>query len=84
MERFTGLNIRSFSSMKVFLEILSLCIGHTRATSVHYLPIAKNLQENFCGKLKNRENRESLAQKIFIRLRYTGNIQWYPIYAAAL
>ena len=40
------------------------------ATSVYYLPIAKNSQENFCGTLKTRENRESLAQQIFPRLRY--------------
>ena len=40
------------------------------ATSVHYLRIAKNSRENFRGKLKNRENREYLAQRIFPRLRY--------------
>ena len=34
-------------------------------TSVYYLPIAKNSWENFCGKLKNHENHESLAQRIF-------------------
>ena len=28
MERFAGLNIHGFSSMKLFAEILSLCIGH--------------------------------------------------------
>ena len=39
------------------------------ATSVHYLRIAKNSRENFRSKLKNRENRESLAQRIFPRLR---------------
>ena len=43
------------------------------ATSVHYLPIAKNSRENFHGKLKNCENRERLAQRIFPRSRY-----WYP------
>ena len=40
------------------------------ATSAYYLPIAKNSWENFCGKLKNCEYRESLAQRIFPRLRY--------------
>ena len=35
------------------------------ATSVHYLSIAKTSQENFRSKLKNRENCESLAQRIF-------------------
>ena len=37
------------------------------ASSVNYLPIAENSRENFRGKLKNRE---SLAQRIFPRLRY--------------
>ena len=37
------------------------------ATSVYYLPIAKNLWENFHSKL---ENYESLAQRIFPRLQY--------------
>ena len=37
------------------------------ATSVHYLPKAKNSRESFRGKLKNRE---SLTQRIFPRLRY--------------
>ena len=40
------------------------------ASSVYYLPTAKNSWENFCGKLKNRE---SLAQRIFSRLRYMYN-----------
>ena len=45
------------------------------ATSVHYLPKAKNSWENFRSKLKNRENHESLAQQIFPRLRYNRAIQ---------
>ena len=32
--------------------------------------LAKNSRENVCGILKNRENRGSLAQRIFPRLRY--------------
>ena len=40
------------------------------AISVYCLPIAKNSQENFRGTFRNRENRESLAQQIFPRLRY--------------
>ena len=35
------------------------------ATSVYYLPIAKNSWENFYGTLKNHESYESLAQQIF-------------------
>ena len=58
VERFAGLNIRSFSPMEVFAEILCGAL----ATSVHYLPKAKNSRENFHAKLKNRENHESLAQ----------------------
>ena len=27
-ERFAGLNIRGFSAIKVFMEILSRCLGH--------------------------------------------------------
>ena len=38
------------------------------ATSVYYLPIANNSQENFHGTLKNYEN---LAQQIFPCLRYS-------------
>ena len=40
------------------------------ATSVYYLPIAKNSWENFRGTLKNRESCKSLAQRIFPFLRY--------------
>ena len=63
VERFAGLNICSVSPMKFFTEILSWCIGHY---NVYFLPVAKNSQENFHGKLKNRE---SLAQQIFPRLQ---------------
>ena len=55
VERFARLNIRGFSPMKFFAEILSRC-------SVHYLPKAKNSRENFRGKL---ENREKLAHESF-------------------
>ena len=44
----------------------------TLATSIYYLPIAKYSRENFHGTLKNRENRESLAHRIFSCLRYMG------------
>ena len=55
VERFTGLNICSFSPMKFFAEIFHSAL----ATSVYYLPITKNSRENLCGTLKNRK---SLAQ----------------------
>ena len=43
VERFTGLNICGFSSMKFFTKMLSRCIG----LQCYYLPIAKNSQETF-------------------------------------
>ena len=49
--------------MKFFVEYFCGAL----ATSVYYLPVAKNSWENFCGTLKNRE---SSAQQIFPRLRY--------------
>ena len=51
--------IRGFSPMKFFAEKFRGAL----ATSVHYLPIAKNSWENFRDKLKNRD---SLVQRIFL------------------
>ena len=68
VERFTGLNIHSFSfSQKYFRSAL--------ATSVYYLRIAKNSWENIRSTLKNRE---SLAQRIFPHLWYNTNIWEIP------
>ena len=61
MERFPGLNICGFSSMKVFVGILSQCLSQQ---CVYYLTIAKYSWENFSGTLKNCK---SLAQSIFPR-----------------
>ena len=36
-ERFAGLNIRSFSAIKVFAEIFSRYLGHKQCISTHYL-----------------------------------------------
>ena len=44
------------------------------ASSVYYLTIAKYLQENFCGALKNHK---SLAQRIFSCL-------WYVVHTSNL
>ena len=55
VERFAGLNIRGFSPMKFSQKYFRGAL----ASSVYYLSIAKNSQENFCGKLKNCENHES-------------------------
>ena len=51
VERFAGLNICSFSPMKFLRKYFHGAL----ATSVHYLPIAKNSQENFHSKLKTRK-----------------------------
>ena len=58
-ERFTGLNIRGFSPMNFFMEILSQCLGQ-QCLLFNYR------RKNFCSTLKNRE---SLAQQIFPHLR---------------
>ena len=62
-ERFAGLNTHDFSPMKFSQEYFHGAL----ASSVYYLTIVKYSQENFHGTLKTRE---SLAQRIFLRLRY--------------
>ena len=47
MARFAGLNIRGFSLIKLFAEILLQCIGHQCS-----LLTAKTSHEKFRGKLK--------------------------------
>ena len=51
-ERFAGLNIRGFSPMKFFTEIILQCIGH----QCLLFTLAKNAPENFRSTLKNRES----------------------------
>ena len=63
VERFAGLNICGFSPIKFSRKYFRGAL----ATSVHYLPIAKNSQENFRGKLKNRE---SFLFTVYAQLRY--------------
>ena len=36
-ERFAGLNIRGFSAIEVFAEIISRCLGHKQCITTHYL-----------------------------------------------
>ena len=61
-ERFAGLNIRGFSTIKVFMEIFSRCFGHKY--SLFSIIKARYLysRKNFCSTPKNHEKRESLAQ----------------------
>ena len=61
--KISGLNIRGFSPIKFLRKYFRGAL----ATSVYYLPIAKNSQKNFRGTLKNHKNRKSLAQQIFPR-----------------
>ena len=68
VEKFAGLNIRGFSPMKVLQKYFCGILP----TIVYFIPIAKNSLENFHSTLKNRKNRECLAQRIFPRLRYTS------------
>ena len=60
-ERFARLNIRGFSIIKVFTEILLRCLGHEKCLYS---------QKNFRATPENREKRESLAQQIFPNLWY--------------
>ena len=69
-ERFARLNIRGFSIIKVFTEILSCCLGH----NAHYLVQLKRKNcyswKNFRTTPENHEKCKSLAQQIFPCLWY--------------
>ena len=56
-ERFTGLNIRGFSAIKVFTEILSCCLGHKcslfSTTKVRCLYSWKNVRGILLETVKN-------------------------------
>ena len=66
VERFTGLNIHGFNPMKFSWEYFCCVL----VSIVYYLTIAKYLWENFRSTLKNHENHESLAQRVFPHLQY--------------
>ena len=69
MQRFAGLNIRDFSPVTFSQEYFHGAL----VSGVCYLTTAKYLLENFCSTFKNRENRNSLAQRIFAHLQYVLN-----------
>ena len=69
-ETFAGVNICGFSSIEVFMEILSHSLGHKCSLFSTIKERCLNSWKNFCGTPENRENRKSLAQQIFPRLRY--------------
>ena len=69
-ESFAGLNICGFSDIEVFAEIFSRCLGHKYSLFSIIKERHLYLWKNFCGTPENREKCESLAQRIFPRLRY--------------
>ena len=64
-ERFAGLNIRSFSFIKVLKEILSCCLGHKCPLFSTIKERYLNSRKNSHGTPENREKHKSLAQQIF-------------------
>ena len=71
--KFAGLNVRGFSTIKVFIEILLQCLGHKCSLFSTIKERCLNSQKNFRGTPENHENRKSLAQQMFPRLRYMAN-----------
>ena len=69
-EKLAGLNIRSFSVIEVFMEVLSRCLGHKCSLFNTIKGRHLDLQKNVCGTPENREKHKSLAQRIFSCLRY--------------
>ena len=69
-EKFTGLNIHSFSTIEVFADIFSRCLCH----KYRLFSIIKERhlysQKNFRDTPENREKPKSLAQRIFPHLWY--------------
>ena len=82
-ERFAGLNIRGFSAIKIFTEILPRCLGHKCSLFSTIKERRLNSQKNLSGTPDNYEKRESLAQRIFPRLQYRRlqyrRWQYYPM-----
>ena len=76
MERFAGLKICGFSSMKIFWQEY---FRGALASSVYYLTIAQYSQENSHGTLTNRDNCENLAQRGFPHLQYVNTFLEYTV-----
>ena len=67
-ERFAGLNIRSFITIEVFVEIFWHCLGHKYSLFSIIKERYLYSWKNFRG-IPETEKRESLAQRIFPHLR---------------
>ena len=61
-KRFAGLNIRDFSAIEVFMEILSHSLGHKCSLFSTIEERCLNSRINFHGTPENREKCESLTQ----------------------
>ena len=69
-ETFAGLNICSFSVIKVSKEILLCCLGHKCQLFSTIKERHLNSRKNSHGTPENHEKHKSLAQQIFPCLRY--------------
>ena len=61
-ERFAGLNIHSFSVIKVFTEIFLHCLGYKCSLFSAIKEMRLYLRKNFLGTPENHEKCKSLAQ----------------------
>ena len=76
-ERFAGLNIRGFSTIEVFTEILSRCLDHKCLSFSTIKERRLYSWKNFCGTIENCEKCKSLAQRIFSHLQSVCFCSWY-------
>ena len=70
MERFDGLNVRSFSPIEAFTEIPTHCLGQKCLLISLIKERCLYSRENFHRTLENCQKLKSLAQQIFPRLQY--------------
>ena len=64
-ERFAGLNVRSFNSIEVFMEIFLCCLGKKYLLFSIIKERHLYSRENFHGTIENHEKCKSFAQQIF-------------------
>ena len=64
-ERFAGLNIRSFSAIKVFTEILSRCSGHKCSLFSTIKGRCLYSRKKICGTPENREKQKFSPVNLF-------------------
>ena len=59
---FTGLNVRGFNPIEVFMKMLACCLGQKCLLYSRIEERGIYSWKKFCNTLENRENHESLAQ----------------------